>query len=75
MLFLCECKVAYRSQRGRVLYAKHPLSRLYHLHEQLFGFLPSPLIPKRRRQVGYAGQRVWVFLAWQPLTSLYHLHL
>jgi hypothetical protein len=42
---------------------------------QLFGLLPSPLIPKRRRQIAQAGQRVWMLLPQHPLSRLHRLHL
>ena len=53
---------------------KHPLSRLHHLHLQLFGFLPPPLITVRQRQVGHAGQRVWMLVPKNALFRLYHLY-
>src|SRR2546423_13939490 len=40
------------SQRFWMLCAKHPLSRLHHLHLHLFSLLPSALTPPCRRQVG-----------------------
>src|SRR5271170_6521951 len=58
-----------------MLLPQHPLSRLHHLHLQLFGLLPSSLIPVRRRQIGHAGQRVWMLLPQHPQTRLHHLHV
>jgi hypothetical protein len=49
-----------------------PSSRLHHLHKQLFGLLSSPLIPKRRREVGHAGQRVEMLYSQHPLSHLCH---
>src|SRR2546430_941469 len=54
---------------------RHPRTRLHHLHKQLFGLLPPPLIPKRRRQVGHAGQRGRMLFPKHPRTRLHHFHL
>jgi hypothetical protein len=54
---------------------KFLLTRLYHLHKQLFGNVSPALIPVRRREVGHAGQRVWMVGPEFRLASLHHLHV
>jgi hypothetical protein len=46
------CQVGHADQRVGILVPEYPLSRLYHLHLQLFGLPPPPLIAVHRRQVG-----------------------
>ena len=53
-----------------MLLAEHLLSRLYDLHLQLFGLLPSPLVPVCRCEVGHAGQGIWMLFAEYPLPRL-----
>ena len=47
---------------------RYPLSRLHDLHLQLFGLLPSPLVPVCQCEAGYTGQGIWMLLAEYPQT-------
>ena len=53
----CISKIVHAGQRAWMLGPQHPLSRLHHLHVQLFRLCPSALVPVRRGQVGHDGQR------------------
>src|SRR5436305_1795804 len=58
-----------------MLCTKHPLSRLHHLHLQLFSLFLSALIPVRQRQVSLASLHGRMLYVKHPLSRLHHLHI
>jgi hypothetical protein len=74
-IMLLDDTVSLTDSHDRRRHLLEPLTRLHHLHLQLFRFLPSPLIAVRRRQISHTTQRGGMLLSQHPQTRLHHLHL